>query len=165
MPVHPTRAGAVLALVAMTSCAAAIPAGAADLEVEVSGIRPAAGYVRLGLYDDAKRFPKAHGQIAKAKVRVIGGRTVAVFHDIQPGRYAVALYHDANANGRFDRSTLGLPREGYGFSNDAPAILAAPSFRAAAVEVGEPRTRIAVTMTYWSRTAQRAARPTVPETR
>lgn len=31
------------------------------------------------------------------------------------------LHHDANAHRRFDRTMIGLPAEGFGFSNEAPA--------------------------------------------
>jgi uncharacterized protein (DUF2141 family) len=34
-------------------------------------------------------------------------------------------------NGELDTNWLGLPKEGYGFSNDAKTLLGAPSFSAA----------------------------------
>ena len=61
----------------------------------------------------------------------------------------MAIYHDANANRRFDKNALGLPREGFGFSNDARPVFSAPGFDAAAVTLKAPRTRIKISLAYW----------------
>jgi Uncharacterized protein conserved in bacteria (DUF2141) len=37
-------------------------------------------------------------------------------------------------NGKLDTNWLGLPREGYGFSNDVKGLLSAPSFSAASFQ-------------------------------
>jgi uncharacterized protein (DUF2141 family) len=50
------------------------------------------------------------------------------FEDIPPGTYALAVIHDENMNGKLDTNWLGIPKEGYGFSNDARASLGAPAF-------------------------------------
>src|SRR5581483_9984203 len=56
------------------------------------------------------------------------------FEDIPPGTYAMAVIHDENMNGKLDTNWLGIPTEGYGFSNDAKALLGAPSFSAASFQ-------------------------------
>lgn len=56
------------------------------------------------------------------------------FEDIPPGTYAIAVVHDENMNGELDVNWLGVPSEGYGFSNDATGILGAPSFTAASFQ-------------------------------
>jgi hypothetical protein len=48
-------------------------------------------------------------------------------------RYAVIVFHDENDNGLLDENAMGVPVEGYGFSNDAQGFLSAPSFNAAAI--------------------------------
>jgi len=55
------------------------------------------------------------------------------FEDIPPGTYALAVIHDENMNGKLDTQWLGIPTEGYGFSNDVRARFGAPSFTAASV--------------------------------
>jgi len=52
------------------------------------------------------------------------------FEDIPLGAYALAVVHDENMNGKLDTNWLGIPTEGYGFSNEAKALLGAPSFSA-----------------------------------
>ena len=118
-----------------------------ELVIVVTGINPDKGSVRFGLYRDAKRFPKKGGTIAGGSAQVRNGEVRYVFRDLEPGQYAVALFHDANGNGRFDTTMLGLPDEGYAFSNGARATFSAPSFERAAVTV-LGRTTIRISITY-----------------
>jgi uncharacterized protein (DUF2141 family) len=53
------------------------------------------------------------------------------FEDIPPGTYPLTVIHDENMNGKLDTTWLGIPTEGYGFSNDAKALLGTASFYAA----------------------------------
>ncbi len=141
------RKRAILAVLAGLGLPA--PAGAAELEVEITGVRSANGMVRLALYNDPDKFPKRSGSIAGGDVAAAKGSVVYVFRNLPPGLYAVAIYHDANANRKFDKSSLGLPLEGFGFSNDARPVFSAPGFEAAAVTLKAPRTRIKISLAYW----------------
>jgi uncharacterized protein (DUF2141 family) len=60
--------------------------------------------------------------------------TVFVFQ-VTPGTYAAAVHHDANANGRMDTNLIGIPREGYGVSNDPRPRFRAPRFSEAEVRI------------------------------
>ena len=53
------------------------------------------------------------------------------FVDIPRGTYALAVVHDEDMNGNLDINWLGIPTEGYGFSNDVKARFGPPSFSAA----------------------------------
>jgi uncharacterized protein (DUF2141 family) len=44
----------------------------------------------------------------------------------------VGIFHDVNLNNKMDNSFLGLPKEQYGFSNNARALVGPPSFGEAA---------------------------------
>ena len=63
------------------------------------------------------------------------GAAVWQVENLQPGTYAVAVYHDLNGNGELDRTTLGPPDEPYGFSNDARGTFGPPKFDKAAIEI------------------------------
>ena len=47
-----------------------------------------------------------------------------------PGAYAVAIYHDANSNMKFDIGPLG-PTEAFGFSNNPRILFSKPSYESA----------------------------------
>ncbi len=126
----------------------AMPASAADLTVEVLGLRSGDGAVHFGLYDKPGGFPDYDGRIAGAQTGIKDGikgrRAVAVFKGLKPGRYALAVYHDENGNGEFDQFIFGLPLEDYGFSNGATVFFGPPSFEAAAVTVPVEGLRITI---------------------
>ena len=99
------------ALVIAATLAVAGPApGAAlgaELMVEVVGLRSDDGNVHFALYDNPATFPDDEGRLRGTNVPIAGRRAVAVFKDLTPGSYAVAVFHDENANGSFDQGFLG----------------------------------------------------------
>ena len=112
-------------------------AGAAELTVEVVGLRSADGLVHFGLYDKPDTFPDKDGRLDGIEIPISEDSAVAVFKGIPPGLYAVAVFHDENANGEFDQGLFGLPLENYGFSNKAFVFFSSPAFENAVVSVPE----------------------------
>jgi len=144
---------AVLALA--TSAAAATAddcegqAGRTKLTVQVTGVRAAKGEMAVTLYpDDAKRFLAPHSKLARVRAVAQAPMTTACFWLPAPGFYAVSVYHDENANHDFDRTVLGLPAEGFAFSNDPPTPTALPPFKAVRFKAGDGETRIKVKLRY-----------------
>ena len=76
------------------------------------------------------------------------GETTLRFANVQPGTYAIALLHDENDNGKADRVLGMMPREGFGFSNDAPVNMGPPSFGDAAIQVGARELHQTIRMRY-----------------
>ena len=76
------------------------------------------------------------------------GDVSAPFRNVPPNIYAVMAYHDENGNGHMDRTSIGIPAEGYGFSRDAMGEQSAPSFDSAAVRVSSQKSRIEIDMRY-----------------
>jgi uncharacterized protein (DUF2141 family) len=123
----------------MLTLAAGALAGAAtaagSLTVTVVGLRSAQGQVVACLTAQPQTFPDCDRDPAARAVKVPAGTTVELdFGEVQPGRYAISLFHDENGNGRLDKRLM-MPREGYGFSRDAPVVMGPPSFAKAAFPV------------------------------
>jgi uncharacterized protein (DUF2141 family) len=74
--------------------------------------------------------------------------TTACFWLPAPGYYAVAVYHDENANHDFDRTIIGLPAEGFGFSNNPPTPTALPPFKAVRFNARDGETTIRIKLRY-----------------
>lgn len=70
------------------------------------------------------------------------------FKDLPYGNYAVAIYHDRNSNERLNRGLFGMPEEGYGFSNDAPASFGPADFDDAVFDLETVDTTIQIKMRY-----------------
>jgi uncharacterized protein (DUF2141 family) len=93
--------------------------------------------VDCALFDSPAGFPievlSSATKVMVMKVRNTQAR--CDFEDIPPGTYALVVIHDENSNGKLDTNWLGVPREDYGFSNDAKGLLGGPSFSAASFPV------------------------------
>ena len=62
------------------------------------------------------------------------GFVIATFENLRLGTYALSLYHDENNNGMLDTNFFGIPKEPYGFSNDARGTFGPPKYTAAQFE-------------------------------
>lgn len=109
---------------------------ATTVTIDITGLRNARGMVWLCMSSNPALFPggcdkdPAH-RAASAKA---AEAATLVIRDVAPGRYAIVLLHDENGNRKMDK-TLFLPKEGFGFSRDAPVRMAPPKFEAAAFDV------------------------------
>ena len=119
------------------------------LYVDVEGVKSSTGLVAVTLYaDDSKKFLAHHGSLYVGRVPAQGGTTSVCIHVPRTGVYALAVYHDANANRRYDRTSLGLPAEGYGFSNNPPVFLGIPAWKGVRLAVPKTDTRTSIKLRY-----------------
>lgn len=132
--------------------------GTARLTIKLVGLESDEGDVAVALYDSAGDFDTRSGAAAKGRIRPREGVATWTVEELEPGIYAVAAYHDVNGNGRLDRSTLGLPSEPYGFSNDARGAFGPPRFSKAAIRVGAGHLTVEITLRT-SGSAPRGLRP------
>jgi len=112
-------------------------AGAATVEVRVSGIIGAKGNINVAVCD-RERFLKQCAYSASVPAKA--GETVVNVKDVPAGTWAVLAYHDENENKELDRNFIGIPKENYGFSRDAASRFGPPSFEEAAIEVRDGTT-------------------------
>lgn len=111
-----------------------------EITVTVTNLRSGEGVVRACITARQKDFYKCDAANSVLIVTPAAAEGVKIsFPGVAPGRYAIALLHDANNNGKADRSLFMIPTEGFGFSRDAKVRLGPPAFEAAAFEVtGKP---------------------------
>ena len=102
------------------------------LEVRVEGINHQAGEIGVAAFSSAAGFPihLENSYEVQWKKLQAGQQTIDfVFDNLPPGDYAISVVHDTNGNRLVDRSTLGFPKEGVGFSNNQKVVLSSPSFK------------------------------------
>ena len=124
------------------SCAGAAHAG--DLTIRVDDVRRAEGQVLVALYDSAGNFLKR--SVKGGAAPAASGSTTVVIADVPPGEYGIALFHDANGNGKMDSNAMGMPVESYAFSNNALGMMGPPSFEQAKFSVAPAGASIAVSL-------------------
>jgi len=122
----------LIALATSMLLATPIAAAGAELNVTIKNVRNAAGMVYVAVYDSDSTFLKIERARAQMRAPAAKGEVVFTIRDLPPGRYAVTAYHDENNNGKLDKNWMGVPTEGYGFSNDVKAGLGPPKFNQAA---------------------------------
>lgn len=101
-----------------SSGAAAMPGDISRLTITLSGLAPQTGQVKLVLFADAAAYEA--GQPVRGSNIEVTGPTARVSYDgLEPGDYAIKLYHDVNGNDEMDTNPFGMPTEPFAFSNNA----------------------------------------------
>ena len=126
------------------------PVEGASVTVTITNLRNSKGVVRACMTAQEKTFPKCRGVAGAHAARVDAqeGTVTLTFDDVKPGRYAIALLHDENENGKADRALGMMPKEGFGFSRDAPVRMGPPKFEDAVMELGAEDTALSIKMRY-----------------
>ena len=63
-----------------------------------------------------------------AETEINDKKATWVFENIPYGDYSIRLFHDENGNKILDKGLFGLPKEPYGYSNNARGRLSAPKW-------------------------------------
>ncbi|MDW8295973.1 MAG: DUF2141 domain-containing protein [Raineya sp.] len=127
-----------------------LPQGTGKLKIEIVGIRNQKGKILVNLFDKAKGFP-TNFQLAyrKAELEIPEtGKVYVEFSDLPYGDYAVSVLHDENDNKKMDYTLIGLPKEGYCFSNNYRPKIKNPSFRQAGFFLERPLKTLQLHMIY-----------------
>jgi uncharacterized protein (DUF2141 family) len=120
------------------------------IHIKILNIRNSTGTIACALFESAVGFPIEYLRYA-TNINVIKIRDTQAscdFEDIPPGTYALAVVHDENMDGKLETNWLGVPKEGYGFSNDAKTILGPPSFSAASFPYNGQDMRLTIGLHY-----------------
>jgi len=127
----------------------ATPPKPGEVAVTVTDLRSSKGVVRACMTSNAKVFPRCREDPASYRVVVPAGtRVELLFSGVKPGRYAVALLHDENDNGKADRTLGMMPKEGFGFSRDAKVQMGPPKFDSAAFDYAGDAATLTIRMRY-----------------
>ncbi len=131
------------------ACAAAEAPAGPRLQVTVTGARKVAGNITITVYGPRpEAFLARGGRLARQRILLRGTSAEACFALSEVGDYAIAVYHDENNDHDFNRTLIGMPAEGYGFSNDAPALIGAPSFEAVRLTVPAGGSQMTIRLRY-----------------
>ena len=113
-----------------------------ELTINITG-QNMSGILNLAIYNNAEAYDRS----VKGEGRSEGGFFSGIdsfielkeshkfIINVPEGIYAIALFIDANKNMKIDKNFLGIPKEQYGFSNNAMGTLSGPSFEQAKFQV------------------------------
>ena len=114
-------------------------AQAGELKLELAGEGMANNQVRVAVYsaNAPEQFPSEEKYYRGVVYEATSDRLTVRIPDLPPGKYAVGVFVDNNRNGKQDKNILGVPKEIYGFSNNARGTFGTPEFTEAAFDIGE----------------------------
>lgn len=93
------------------------------LTIEISPLRNNNGEILLEFSNE--KGEKTGGYSAS----IVEKRCIVIVENLNSGKYAFKYFHDENKNKKLDTNLIGLPKEGFGFSNNAKGKFGPPSFR------------------------------------
>jgi uncharacterized protein (DUF2141 family) len=128
----------------------ALPEGSGSIAVTIPNVRNAAGTVRCALFTAAPGFPGASPlDRGQNNARATKGEVRCTFERVPPGTYAVSVLHDENDDSRLDTNFFGIPKEGYGASNNVLPATSGPTFEASRFTLADGERRaLSVTLKY-----------------
>ena len=106
-----------------------------DITLNVTNIDKIKGNISIALFDNGDEFPGHANCYFGTNILVNSNELTYVFKDVPNGSYAIALYHDIDKNGELNANWIGIPKEPYGFSNDAMGKMGPPKFEDASFKV------------------------------
>jgi len=152
-----------LAIVLLTACSAPpaprlkdLPGPYGSLTVDIYGFRDLKGDVLLSLFLNGEGFPDDTGRaLVNLSLPVDSGRVRFELPPLPYGTYSYSVLHDENRNGSMDSSLLGIPREGYAFSNDLEGNYGPPPGEEALFELAGVPLEHALRIHYFKRKGKR----------
>ena len=124
---------------------------AGTLTVRVTGARNSTGKIWVTVFQDAQGFPDDPSKAVRQQSVDIDPNTMnaqVTFKDLPQGTFAVSVFHDENGNGKMDKNFVGMPKEGYGASNNPKKKKRAPTFEEAKFSLNSSEQAIEIALIY-----------------
>lgn len=114
----------------------------------MTGLHSDSGRVVCTLFHSPKGFPRDDSDAQTISVPIAHRTGTCDFPVSTTGRYAAIVFHDENGDGKFNTNWIGLPKEGYGFSNDVSISWRPPNFDEAAFNFEGATQRVTIHIRY-----------------
>jgi len=112
------------------------PTASHNVEVVISNIRSNKGQIIIGIYKDQASFDKEKSfLIKKFDKKSMQQEFLIIKFDLEPGIYGLTLLDDENNDAKMEYNFVGMPKEGFGFSNYYHTGFTRPKFESFKVEV------------------------------
>lgn len=120
---------------------------AEQLIFTIDGVASNQGKIYIQVFNGKDAY-RSENAIAATIIPAIEGEVRANFADLKPGEYAVRYFHDEDGDGKLATNLLGMPTEGYGFSNAAKPNFGPVKYEAMKFVITEPITSNHSTVIY-----------------
>lgn len=111
--------------------------GQHTLSVSLYNTPSSDGAVKVAVYDSEGTFLKFDNVYKSGSAKADKNKVVVQIEDVAEGKYAIAVFHDANDNNELDTNWLGIPREKVAFSKAKMKAFGPPKFKECAFTVNQ----------------------------
>ena len=125
----------------------AVSESTGNLIINISGFPSSEGFAMVALHNSEESYEGGEvSAVAKTKIKVVDQKVQVVFTNLPYGWYGVSLYHDENGNGQMDKNAMGIPKEAYGFSNNAKGFFGRPNYKEVMFQLNSAEKQIAINL-------------------
>ena len=123
-----------------------------SINIELANIQNETGGIEIGLYSNPDEWPyNPSYNFVFSKENIVNRYIEYKIDSIPCGRYAISVLDDENNDHKMEYNGIGIPREGWGFSNNPGFFrLKVPDFEECVFDVTNNTKEIAIKMNYLS---------------
>jgi uncharacterized protein (DUF2141 family) len=146
------KPASILPFLLLISITTVAQSGNGTLSLTVTGLRSDKGHLLVSLYNGPDGFPDKNDRAVQYARASISHRTSKLeFSHLPYGCYAISLLHDENNNLKMDYGLFNIPKEGFGFSNNAKVVFGPPDFDDAKITFSEVNSKTTIQIKYFSK--------------
>jgi uncharacterized protein (DUF2141 family) len=122
------------------------------VSVTITGFRSATGRVDGLIFSGPHGFPEEDSQAFEKEESQIDPGTLSarlVFTNVPRGYAAISILHDENMNRKIDKNFIGIPKEGYGTSNNPRKARHEPRWDEGRFLIDKTEEAIQIRLIYW----------------
>ena len=108
------------------------------LSIEIKELHNNKGQIHLFIFD------KDQNKINDVKSKIENNECYITIENLSSGEYAFKYFHDENNNDKLDCNWMGIPKEGYGFSNNAKGNFGPPPFEQWVFEISNNKKMVCI---------------------
>ncbi len=133
-----------MTLTAATAFAGQTRINTSNLIIHITGFENSKGVAKVALVNSKKNYSEDI-PFKGYNFSIINNRVIKTI-TLPYGEYAIKVYHDENGNDEMDTRMFGIPKERYGFSNDARGAFGPPEYEDALFKLDSPKKEIIITL-------------------
>ncbi|HWQ25270.1 MAG TPA: DUF2141 domain-containing protein [Chlorobaculum sp.] len=141
-------AATLLSLLSGTTAANGENCSDGCISVSISNLRNSEGKVGVALFRVKDGFPDKTERALEGRIIQAGEHCLVKFEHVPYGTYAVSVLHDENSNGKMDKTFIGVPKEGFGTSNNPKVRMGPPSFSESSFELDTGNVTLNISLNY-----------------
>lgn len=120
-----------------------------SIHLTIEAFKSNKGKVLVAIYNSAQTYLDEEKALLKKIIHIQNQKATVKLDELPFGEYALVCFHDENSNQKLDKSMMGIPKEGFGFSNNAKPVFGPPSFAKCRIQLNQSEYYTAIKLMYF----------------